>query len=1153
MALATTQVNRLAGSDRIDTALKIWDSQTTWSNTIILARADAYPDALGAAPLAKLLKAPIVLTQPGSLPASVKTKLDAKQVKKVIILGGTNAVNTTVETEITSLGITVERIAGANRYETSARIAQQTIALSGGKTLPLLVATGKNFPDALTAGGAAAHAGAGFLLADTPLSAETLQLIRSAPSVTAIGGPAVQTLVREGIKHTPVYGKDRFDTATQIADRFFPTPKGAYVATGANFPDALAASAAAGMEDTPILLTTPHELSATTKTWLTAHKGLLSKTVIIGGTSAVSPKTETQIKAALTGGNSDNGAGGAGSGTGSAGGSTGGSGAVEAPSEGTTKIENPMEKNIIRTKEQATAAIKEFKPSSPNEDIMLARNTMKVDPKELPEKTTTAGGIISVLPNDQYPNGLLQKVIKVEKNSDGTETLTTRQATLPEAIGETNGPVVLPVYDPEKVNMSEVSLDPIPLQKYAKSQGITVGETPVVTTDRASGITKTEVRTGWLPQSCRELKGALDKKVKAKGNSIAPRLYEKPVKEDKQSVSAEITLEKEKKKEKEVDTVPPTEKKKKTNKHTASVSAKGRATANLAGSLGIVAGACINIEHLQLKEVEIGFGSLWKHSAKVAVDGGIKGEVKKPLFNPPSKIVMIWAIPVTIDTELDLFASVQASAELSKTWSWYYKHVYGITYHDGRVEALNYEEASSAEDKNPFRINAEVQAGLKLSLKAKLLGFVGLEGTAALTATAFAKDIPSENQECKASLGFDVGINGTAGFPKLAELVGLKLEATLKIYNHEWKLPKKAPNLCPANEIPAYSGLHKCRARTKDKWWGDFDEVAQNKADLAKIIELNCGVKDISNVEGIGKLTNLEKADLNTNPLKSLPAEIKNLTKLKKLDAHNAGLEKLPPEIGHLKALENLHLGFEFAHYPNRLTTLPKEIGNLSNLKKLNLTSNQLASLPDTIGKLSKLEFIDLGKAEFTLQYNQLHSLPASITNLTNLKALGLGGNKITALPSDIGRLSRLEVLDIRDNPIYSLPTGEQGIGALSNLTSLEIRLPNVHLCHADCKSIDLPADIGKLSKLKKLTISGKLSQLPDITNLQSLKALDLSYNNFTQLPAQISALKSLKTLDIDGNKFRDFEFWGLPSDCRVTGGINCNAKNARCKSKKTF
>ncbi|NMX20343.1 hypothetical protein HHB27_09240 [Mobiluncus mulieris] len=114
--------------------------------------------------------------------------------------------------------------------------------------------------------------------------------------------------------------------------------------------------------------------------------------MIIGGTSAVSPKTETQIKAALTGGNSDNAAGGAGSGTGSAGGSTGGSGAVEAPSEGTTKIENPTEKNIIRTKEQATAAIKEFKPSSPNEDIMLARNTMKVDPKELPEKTTTAGG-----------------------------------------------------------------------------------------------------------------------------------------------------------------------------------------------------------------------------------------------------------------------------------------------------------------------------------------------------------------------------------------------------------------------------------------------------------------------------------------------------------------------------------------------------------------------------------------------------------------------------------------------------------------------------------------------------------------------------------------------------------------------------------------
>ena len=266
---------------------------------MILARADAYPDALGAAPLAKLLKAPVILTQPGSLPASVKAKLSAKQTKKVIILGGTGAVSSAVETEITGLGITTERIAGVNRYQTSLKIAQQTIALSGGKALPLLVATGRNFPDALAAGAAAAHTGAGFLLADTPLSPETLTLIQAAPSVTAIGGPAERTLSQAGVQHASIAGKDRFDTAAQIAAKFFPAPKGAYIATGVDFPDALAASAAAGLNGTPILLTQPQALPSTTKAWLDANKSLTA-TTIIGGTGAVSPEAVKQISGETT-------------------------------------------------------------------------------------------------------------------------------------------------------------------------------------------------------------------------------------------------------------------------------------------------------------------------------------------------------------------------------------------------------------------------------------------------------------------------------------------------------------------------------------------------------------------------------------------------------------------------------------------------------------------------------------------------------------------------------------------------------------------------------------------------------------------------------------------------------------------------------------
>ena len=101
------------------------------------------------------------------------------------------------------------------------------------------------------------------------------------------------------------------------------------------------------------------------------------------------------------------------------------------------------------------------------------------------------------------------------------------------------------------------------------------------------------------------------------------------------------------------------------------------------------------------------------------------------------------------------------------------------------------------------------------------------------------------------------------------------------------------------------------------------------------------------------------------------------------------------------------------------MTSLPDEIGNLSNLKELNLYKNQLTSLPDEIGNLSNLR-------KLYLHNNQLTRLPQEIGNLSKLTTLYLYNNQLTSLPEEIGTLLNLNCLYLEGNtklvyPPYSM------------------------------------------------------------------------------------------------------------------------------------
>lgn len=138
---------RISGGDRYETAVNI--SKEYWfegdTDTAVLATGTSFPDALSATPLAYRHYAPLLLTRPGALPGVVKNELTRLDVTKVIIVGGTGAVSANVEKELKNMGLRVSRISGADRYATSAKIADEI-----GTYGPVTLATGLNFADALS-------------------------------------------------------------------------------------------------------------------------------------------------------------------------------------------------------------------------------------------------------------------------------------------------------------------------------------------------------------------------------------------------------------------------------------------------------------------------------------------------------------------------------------------------------------------------------------------------------------------------------------------------------------------------------------------------------------------------------------------------------------------------------------------------------------------------------------------------------------------------------------------------------------------------------------------------------------------------------------------------------------------------------------------
>lgn len=320
-AAAGLEVARVAGPDRVTTAIEASrDAFRDGASAVIIATARDWPDALGGAALTGLLGAPMLLTEPGHLPEVVAEEIERLGASEVVILGGTGAVSAAVGEELADVpGVeSVDRIAGADRYETAEAIAARVAGELAHQEIELdtaFVATGEAFPDALAASPIASlYAFPIFLV---PPQAERHQglvdRMRAAgvDQAFVLGGTGAVPATLERMLETSLgaesverlAGDSRYTTAVEVAefgiDRLGLTPDGVAVATGQDFPDALAAGPMQARETSILLLTHTAYLDEPVGAYLRSQAPDIAQARVVGGVGAVSEAVRLSIEQAL--------------------------------------------------------------------------------------------------------------------------------------------------------------------------------------------------------------------------------------------------------------------------------------------------------------------------------------------------------------------------------------------------------------------------------------------------------------------------------------------------------------------------------------------------------------------------------------------------------------------------------------------------------------------------------------------------------------------------------------------------------------------------------------------------------------------------------------------------------------------------------------
>ncbi|WPC43496.1 cell wall-binding repeat-containing protein [Clostridium sp. JS66] len=252
-------VTRLAGLDRYGTCNTIVQNGWSQSDYAILVNSDMFADAITASPLAKKLNnAPILLTEGNYLNDLTKDRLQMLGVKTVYIIGGTGVISNDVANFLGSINITSKRIGGADRYETSIKVAKE---LTGGNASGMFVVSGDTFEDALITAPMASKLQYPIILVSKnyiPVSVKNYAASAKDKDLILVGGSDVLgSNISKELSTTKVYNQsDKYSRNLALINDF----KGILdlnkllVASDSTFADALSGSALAGKSSNPIIL-----------------------------------------------------------------------------------------------------------------------------------------------------------------------------------------------------------------------------------------------------------------------------------------------------------------------------------------------------------------------------------------------------------------------------------------------------------------------------------------------------------------------------------------------------------------------------------------------------------------------------------------------------------------------------------------------------------------------------------------------------------------------------------------------------------------------------------------------------------------------------------------------------------------------------------
>lgn len=300
---------RVAGSDRYATAAALSKSSFPGGASVAYVATGAnFPDALAAGPAAAHAGGPVLLVTRYGVPGATQQELSRLKPGRIVVLGGSGTVSDGVVSALRSYATsgTVSRIAGSDRYATAALVSR---AHFGAGVDVAYIATGENFPDALSGGAAAGmHDGPVLLVQRGSVPTATAsELGRLRPKkVVILGGTSVisdavaaSVAAASDAPVSRLSGTDRYQTAVKVSQANYGSgvPSIVYVATGANFPDGLSAGPVAGAEPGPLLLVPGTYLPSS----VAAELARLSpdKVVVLGGTDTISNAVVQAINAAV--------------------------------------------------------------------------------------------------------------------------------------------------------------------------------------------------------------------------------------------------------------------------------------------------------------------------------------------------------------------------------------------------------------------------------------------------------------------------------------------------------------------------------------------------------------------------------------------------------------------------------------------------------------------------------------------------------------------------------------------------------------------------------------------------------------------------------------------------------------------------------------